>query len=262
MIESSIIKTLDILVLSCDMYNDVWDPFFQNYFQKWPDCPFRVNLVTNEMEYAKYNVHSIKTGKYESWGKNISRACSQLTGMYVLTIFEDLFFSMKIDTDRIVHLVNRFITEDMNYLQLNYSSSHRPTLIDNDNIGVVLKGTAYRSSAVMTLWKKSILQELLISSENAWDFEVYGAERTNKHDKWFASVGYEMPFYNSIVKGKYHPQVIKKLKKDGIVFSNNRKVMNAREFAKYKLTILRSKIFKFLIPNRYRNQIRKRFGSF
>ena len=78
--DDAIINSLDILVLSCDMYSDVWDPFFQNFALKWPDCPFRVNLVTNEKQYDKYNVRSLKTGKYESWGKTFPSPVISLPG--------------------------------------------------------------------------------------------------------------------------------------------------------------------------------------
>ena len=35
-----------ILIVSCDKYSDLWDPFFKLFFKFWPDCPFNIYLLS------------------------------------------------------------------------------------------------------------------------------------------------------------------------------------------------------------------------
>ncbi len=39
-------------------------------------------------------------------------------------------------------------------------------------VGIVSKGTIYRTATVLSVWKKDILLDLLKVGESAWDFEV------------------------------------------------------------------------------------------
>jgi len=59
-----------------------------------------------------------------------------------------------------------------NYLRLN--PRPKPDKPYNDQIGLVSPGTLYRTATVMTIWKKSVLVDLLNPEETAWDFELYG----------------------------------------------------------------------------------------
>jgi hypothetical protein len=38
---------LAVIVVSCDLYSDVWKPFFTLFFKYWNDCPFPVYLTSN-----------------------------------------------------------------------------------------------------------------------------------------------------------------------------------------------------------------------
>ena len=38
---------IDILIISCDAYSDVWDIFFKSFHKQWINCPLKLNLLTN-----------------------------------------------------------------------------------------------------------------------------------------------------------------------------------------------------------------------
>lgn len=251
-------SSLAILVLSCDKYKSIWDPFFQNFRKKWPDCPFQVYLLTNQLNYDNYGVSPIRVGEDISWGSNLINALNELNESHVLTIFDDLLFERKIDTERIKKLFSRVVSDDIEYLQLNYAISHNPQNIDKDKIGLVAPHTAYRSSAVMTIWRKDVLLDITSKDDTPWTFEIYGAERTNKYLKWYSCKDENMPYLNLIIKGKYEPGAMKKAMKDGIQFPRSIDVMNVWETLHYHFLLVRTKVFSTIVPVGMRSQIRNR----
>ena len=54
-------KTFGIVVASFDGYSDLWDPFFDLYFDKWNN-ESRTYLINNTKVYKRENVSVIHTG--------------------------------------------------------------------------------------------------------------------------------------------------------------------------------------------------------
>ena len=75
---------LDILVISCDAYSDVWDIFFKSFHKQWVDCPIKLYLLTNNKSYNSHHANTIKVGEDISWSDNLLRAIKHLNNDYVL----------------------------------------------------------------------------------------------------------------------------------------------------------------------------------
>lgn len=253
-------NSVAILVLSCDKYADIWDPFFTNFYKKWADIKYPVYLLSNNRVYGKYGVKTICIGQDITWSANLKMALSQIGEENILTIFDDLFIINKIDSKNMDEMMQLFQEREMNYLRLNPFPP--PTGKKYKKVGVVRKGELYRSSAVFSVWKKAVLLDILDERENAWQFEIMGATRTDKYDKWYSSLNTTITFLNLIVKGKYDPRAYDALKKQGIELPDSRSIMTKREFYVYAIKEYRSYIFQKIIPWNIRRAIRQKFDNF
>lgn len=246
---------LVILVVSCDKYSDVWPPFFGLFEKFWPDCPFQIYLLTNYISSVPYHgVKCISVGKDISWSANLIQCLNILSEDYVFMIIDDLLFDAKVNTKKIIEVLEWMIATDSNYMRL--SCSPRADKKYNELVGIISPGTIYRTSTVMSVWKKEILKNLLEKNENAWQFEVAGSLRSDKYDKFYATNNLHFRVINSVIKGKWHPDAIKKISNCNIsVDLKKRKVMNFRETSIFRFKVFRSFILN-LMPAKFRRFIK------
>lgn len=251
---SNIKNKFAILVTSCDKYSDLWNPFFKLFFRFWPDCPFNVYLLSN---YKITNFPKIKTiniGEDISWSDNLYRGLNLLREDYVFLLLEDAFLTDFINTNKILNLCNMVLNINANYLRMR--PSPKPDKKYNELIGVVSKGTLYRATSAVCIWKKKVLLELLKTNETAWDFEIYGSMRSDDYSRFFSTLEKYFFINNGVVRGKWQRSAIKNLKSLGIQIDLSvREVMTSEETIIYFFRELRSKLLKFF-PAKYRRRIR------
>ena len=73
-----------------------------------------------------------------------------------------------------------------NYLRLNpYPKGDIAT--NNNKLNKISKNASYRASTVFSIWDKNILKKLLLKSENAWQFEIFGSIRSSTFDGFYSS---------------------------------------------------------------------------
>ncbi len=243
-----------ILVVSCDNYSDVWPPFFELYLRFWPDCPFNTYLVSNMKEFSAHGVKTLPVGEDISWSDNLKNALTLIREQYVLVWIDDLFLLQQVDTSLVQEVVNEFIAKDGNYLRLN--PTVRADLPFNRYFGVVSAGTIYRTSTVMSLWKKTVLSDLLVAGESAWDFEVMGTVRSDKLNGFYATWQNMFNVLNGVIKGKWRNSAYRKIRTLCTDFNaNERDVMSFTEELVLKVMIVRSKLLN-LVPPRYRRHLK------
>lgn len=244
-----------ILVVSCDRYADLWQPFFYLFFRFWPDCPYKIYLLSNKTIVKFSNVINIAIGEDRSWSDNLLLALKQIPEEYVLLHIEDLFLIDFVDSKKVEQFFNFAIKNNVNYLRMH--ASPQPDQPYNELVGVVSRGTIYRTSTVMSLWKKSFLCKLLKSGETAWDFEIYGTIRSDAYGGFYSSYKSLFPIINGVIKGKWRRSVVKKITKLGIRLNLvKRPVFSRKEEFKFMCRQLRSWLLNF-IPAKYRRKIKE-----
>ena len=243
-----------ILNVSCDNYSDLWNPFFQLFKRFWPDCPFPVYLLSNEKRFDIQGVIPIPVGKDVSWSDNLLIALDKIKEEFILMWIDDLLLLRKVDTQRVVCICEEFIKARGNYLRLNPTVKADKQF--NEHFGLTSKGIVYRTSTVLSLWRKDILRELLKPGESAWDFEIYGTLRSDKYDCFYVAHTNHFQVFNCVIKGKWQRGAVKKLSLLGIdIDTDKRRIMTLREQLVTELLWLRSKIFT-LVPSRFRRQLK------
>ncbi len=237
---------LDILVISCDAYSDVWDSFFKSFYEQWTNCPLKLNLLSNKKSYDFHQVNTIKVGEDISWSDNLLRGIQVLKNDYILILLEDLFLKNKISNNYFYQISNWISENDPDYLRL--CISHKPNYFD-DLIGKIPQVTPYKTSTMPCIWKKSVLKDLLKEGESAWDFEINGSKRAYKYDGFYAVYNNFISYKNGIIKGKWRRSIVKNHTNYGINIKDlSRPIMTLREESAYLFRKLRSVFFNKL-PN-------------
>lgn len=244
-----------ILIFSCDNYADIWPVCVEYFFRQWPDCKLPVYLLTNEKVYDDPRVTSLCVGPDTTWSENAIKALEKIPETQILTLFDDLIFERRVDNEKIMHFFDRAEQEHMDYLRLNPTPA--PDVVLDDEIGRVKVGMIYRPSCVYTIWKKDVLLDILDPKENAWEFEVYGPERSDAYENWYAARKWNLPFINLIVKRKYFPDSYRRAKEMGIELPKTREVMSAEDMATYRKQARKERFMYRFIPKRYQRKFQQ-----
>lgn len=251
-------NNLTLVVLSCDKYSDLWDPFVFFFERNWKDCPFPKYIASNH-KIANYpGFGSITIGDDVSWSDNLKQILLSVETEYVFFILDDLFLSKKVDNQHIYDCISEFKKLNGNYLKL--IPEPKPQNSINKYFGEINKGSLYRSTVVFAIWKKEVLSQLLISGENPWEFEEFSSIRSDQFDGFFVTKQRIISCYHGVVKGKYIYSTIQKIKKEGYDISNlNRSINNRKSEYIFNLRKLRHKLFYFFIPYKLRRKVKNFF---
>lgn len=245
---------LAVLVVSCDNYSDLWQPFFTLFRRFWPDCPYNIYLLSNFEKYEEEGVTPILIGEDLSWSDNLINALTLIDEEYVLMLIDDLFLVDQIRSEQLHEVFNWIAKEKPNYVRLN--PLPKPDLPYNDHVGLVSPGTLYRTATVMTVWNKKVLSDLLRPGENAWKFEISGTVRSDEYGGFYSAWQVLMPVVNGVIKGKWQRSAIKRLHALGITLQlESRRTMTIGETIRFHFVVMRSKALR-LFPPGYRRYIK------
>ena len=85
MIHKNSDNNIDIVVISCDNYSDVWPHFFNSFFKNWEDCPLGIYLISNKKNFNHKKVKNINIGEDTLWSANLKKGIKNLKKDYALT---------------------------------------------------------------------------------------------------------------------------------------------------------------------------------
>ena len=243
-----------LLVVSCDKYSDLWKPFFDLFFKYWYDCPLKIYLLSNDKSYDDTRVSSILVGEDESWSDNLRKAIQHIKENFIFMFIDDLFLVDYVKTDKVLKTFDWMIMHQPNYVRLNPSET--PDKPFNHLVGIVSKGTIYRTSTVMSVWKKELLLKLLMPGENAWEFEIDGSIRSDGYEGFYSTWEFLFPVENGVIKGKWQRRIAKKIRALGAIPDlNKRAVMNRGDAIIFFLKVYRTKLLH-VFPAKYRRGIK------
>ncbi len=243
------IENVAVLVASYDASSDLWDPLFTLFRRFWPDCPFRVYLVSNALQYKRWGVTTIAVGPDRSWSDTLRAGLERVREDYVLLWIDDHFLVGKANHIAIMESIGDLLRRDGNYLRLN--PLPRPDHPVNDYFGEVRKGAIYRTATGASVWKKSVLRELLRSGESAWEFETAGSARSDRFDRFFSSWKRHFAIENLMIKGKARPRSLRRIEQClGYSLQLNRPSLTVNEELAFFLRVCANRTLVWL-PSRF-----------
>lgn len=210
-----------ILIVSCDKYSDIWEPFFGIFWKRWPDCPYSVYLGSNCKIYSDERVRTIAVGNITSWTYGVLKMLEQFNTDHIILCLEDFFIQCPVDTSAIERLVSIAKEKHIGCLRfapsasLPYSALH--PLVDFPDLTAVPKGESYRVSTQMAIWDIRTLKNLLIPGCSIWDFELLGTQLSEfTPDIFWCSRKPAIVYDHGLEKGKWKPEGIAICKEAGV----------------------------------------------
>ena len=216
-----------VLVSSCDAYADIWRPHFELFFRYWPDCPWRVCLVTNQMRCEDPRVVSLPVGPSRGWANDTGVALEAVDTDYILYTHEDFLLDRRVRTDRVLELLEYLHASGAGYVRLYPCPGPDDDEPDAPSLGRIRPGSMYRVSLQVALWRVSTLRALLKPGEDAWEMEVKGSRRSDERAEAFLSVRRregpdpmgESPysyFCTGVEKGLWLPGAVEFCRREGV----------------------------------------------
>lgn len=224
-----------VLIASCKAYSDAWQPFFTQFFKYWSDCPFPVYLVTEGGDSPDPRVNMITLQKDLGWSDNVREALRIINLPYVMYILDDVPLMKKVDTSRVLSLLELMQREKAGYLRLYPSPGPNHTYKNYGEVGEIAKEAPYRTSTMAAFWDVDTLRSLLVKGENAWQFEIIGTERSRSVTVPFLSVWPKdgsaiNHFATAIKKGRWQWDAVRFLKKEGVEIDRSRRAVESFGF--------------------------------
>ncbi len=182
-------KEVAILVVSCDRYSDLWEPFFRCFFKYWPDCPYPVYLGTNHRKFADDRVESLAIGEDISYSDNLIAMISRVESHWVILWVDDRFLSRRVRNDRISAVIGKAVRHQAGYLKLISASPLVNDHIEGEEFGEISQYAKYRACITICLWRKDVLEKLLVPGETAWEIERNGSHRSASFPERFLVYG-------------------------------------------------------------------------
>jgi hypothetical protein len=235
-------KAVAFVVVSCDKYADLWDPFFHCLQKYWPDCPYKVYLVTNEKDYTDTAASVIKIGTDRSYSDNLRAAIAQIDEPWLILWLEDVFISKPVDTGRLRQIVAKAQSIPVGYLKISPDLPLSYEGSEDDEIAPLPRGIRYRSAVGLSLYRKDTLKKLLVPGASAWDLDT--SRISDGLDEPFfaltptAALRPPIIWVHGVIKGRWCWPALGFLKREGF-----QKTLNGRETQRWT-SVLYLMLFK------------------
>jgi hypothetical protein len=210
--------------------------------------------MTNYRDFEKNGIKALKVEEDIDWSSNLKKALLDIKTDYVLLWLDDVFLSEKVDNAQIKEIMGFIKKYDPNFLRMR--PSPKPDIWLEKNFGEILQESLYyRVSIFSTIWKKDILQSLILNGESAWDFEMKGSKRSASYDKFFCTRTLIFQYIHGIEKGIWKADAVRWLKmRSQKMDFEYRRMMSGSEVFKHKIDLLKLKIIN-LFPGKYRHTL-------
>lgn len=220
-----------LLVPSCDRYEDVWAPFFALLRRHWPDCPFRVVLGTNHLRCAEPGVETLCIGDDTTWSAGLRKMLEALEAETVLVVLEDFLLTRRVDTAALLARLGDLEALGGAYLRLRPFPPPDLRLARFEAVGEIEPGAPYRASMQAAFWRRESLLGLLRSHENPWEFEIFGARRSDADGRgYYATWAPALEFYAGVTAGQWIPYAVALCREHGVgVDLSRRPMMSPRD---------------------------------
>ena len=186
---------ISVLIYSCDAYSDIWGPFFTLFFRYW-DCSYPVYVTAETEQCLLPDVKTINT--QGTWTQRIRQAVEQIPTEYIIGMCEDMFFRRPVIQETI-SACKAFMDNNPNIGAFNFEKEY--VMHDESQYpSFVLKasGSEYKKTCQPTLWRRSVLLELLDMDCDAWAWEDSATDSPYEFYVWTG------PEQNLVFEYGYH----------------------------------------------------------
>lgn len=195
-----------------------------------------------------------------TWSSELGEALGQLQRDYVLLWLDDFVPIAVPSLEKLENVVRWAIASEAEYLRLNPTPRGQGPLLA-PGVRRIPQGAIYRTSTILSVWRREVLMDLLKKEESAWQFELVGAERSDRFPRFFAHDEELVSCVNLIIKGRVDPRAERTLVARGVSLDDLKaRRMTWSEVAAFRMKGVRASLLR-LIPWRLRRWLRSLFDT-
>lgn len=233
-----------VLILSCDKYEDAWQPFFSLFHKFWPECPYPVYLGTNTISPVLPGVKTLLSGEAENWSADTRKILGQIPEDYIILLLEDYFFLGKVDEEWLKECLDFTQKNKAAFMRIaSFRKDHEPMYAFDaatyqKRFGITKLDAPFRVNLQAGIWNKTDLIDLLKDGESPWQFEVNASVRSRTSKKSFLGITESsekdiisgpIPYLcTAITKGTWMRETINLCRKENIGLDLSKRPMESR----------------------------------
>ncbi len=213
---------------SCWKYRDTWRPFFELFRKFWPDCPYKVWLLTDDyiigapedQAWIKQDV-AVFIHPSTSWCEILKAFCEQYGDEPILLMQDDFLLTERVNTIKVEQALN-LIVPDVVCMRL-YPCPGPDDVPGKSPVGIISRGEMFRISCQAAIWNPDYLRQITEVNGSARDFEIKGSKLSNSLHGSIFGFSRELPhpwpleyICTGIVKGKWTRAALALCKEHGI----------------------------------------------
>jgi hypothetical protein len=161
-------------------------------------------LMSNEKQFVHPLVETADVGHLGSWSTELRAVLKRISTSHVLLLLDDFFLQAPVNQTEIESCLEKLVERDGNMLRLVPRPGPDIRLPGEELVGSVANGAPYRVSMQSTIWRKSVLESLLVDGESIWEFEGLGSRRSDALEGFYAVKRAVMPYRHHVVeRGKW-----------------------------------------------------------
>jgi hypothetical protein len=231
-------EDISILVVSCDRYRDLWQPFFTMFFRYWTTCPWPVYLGANTHRFEDKRVETILVGQDRDYSSNLLAMLDRIPTSRVLIWLEDLPPVASVSSRRLREILAFANVHRAAYVRLidlpPYAATSQVL-----GLGPLPAGIRYRVSMTVAIWDTAVLRGLLRDGETAWQFEKQASRRSSTCGGDFYGVAHadrkDPPIHHVhlVAKGRLIRDATRLLDGEGIEHLLHGRLLQTRSSAAY-----------------------------
>ncbi len=177
---------ITILISSCDLYQDAWEPFVKLFYIQWNDCPYPLVINSEKTiykgEYSK-NVETICSDEEDiTWSKRFRSCLEKIDTEFVLFVLEDYFVQKKVAVDVFEHAHKLMkYNKSIGMAALSYGVSNvNDGKFEDEFFFSRIINEKNKIWCRINLYRRDYLLNLIRDHENIWEFEQYASYRAKK----------------------------------------------------------------------------------
>lgn len=255
---------LTMVINTCEKFSDIWDGHIILLNQNWKDRNIKTLLLTDEETDKTYpGIEVISAGSKAELSDRLRYAMNFIDTEYILITLDDYYPIHKIDTGKIVTLIQQMDEYKLDYLRLFKIPNSKKKLGNTKSLYEIdlngKKDTHYQINLYSGIWRKSFLEKAVQETMNAWEFELSLTKLGRSLNMNCAmSKGEEFKILDVVRKGQLLHKSNRYLKKHQL-YNGDRTVISMS--TEIKLNMM--KLIKRTLPQReidFGKSILKKFG--
>ena len=224
---------LAIVVMSCDRYADMWEPFIRCFEQYWPDCPYEKYLITETSKCQnKFFTETFECGAETEWTDRLDYIVTQLEQDHFLILCDDYLLCDRVDNEKMEELVEIAKIHGAGNLRLLPNPAPDNLIIDTVEIGEIFRGGQYRVSTQVGIWSREYLRQFSGMHTSIWGFERMGSAMSVDFDPpVLCTTRHVFPFIDAVHKGKWERDGVRLCERNSIPLSfQQRPIMSNSDY--------------------------------